>query len=190
LILLLCSMNTLKKLVQALFSSLPKLFNIFVLFLLIFYMYGVMLTSMFKDLYKNGYTDQDYFSSLGRTFYTLFQLLTMDCWSCISSQVMAVYPWAWIPIISFILLSAFIVVNLVIAVICDAISEYQHKDIEEQLQAMSKQSLSSHTANDGAYTALQLKLEDTTKKLDDLSALLHSVLQSQSPATTDVNFHR
>jgi 5-bromo-4-chloroindolyl phosphate hydrolysis protein len=96
---------------------------------------------------------------------------------------MAVYSWAWIPIVSFILLSAFIVVNLVIAVICDAISEYQRKDIEEQLQAMSQQSLSSHSANDGAYTALQLKLEDTTRKVDELTALLHTLLQNPSRVT-------
>jgi hypothetical protein len=168
-------MDTLKKLVQALFASVPKLFNIFILFLLIFYIYGVMFCSMFKDLYKQGYTDQDYFSRLDYTFYTLFQLLTMDCWSCISSQVMAVYPWAWIPIISFILLSAFVVVNLVIAVICDAISDYQHKEIEEHLQALNKT-----TIHESSSAALKLQLDETTSKLNEITKILHHIIQNQT----------
>lgn len=35
---------------------------------------------------------------------------------------MDVYSWAWLPFISFVIITGFVVVNLIIAVICDAIS--------------------------------------------------------------------
>jgi uncharacterized protein involved in cysteine biosynthesis len=41
---------------------------------------------------------------------------------------MAVQSWAWFPIISFVLISGFIVVNLIIAVICDAIGGLHSED--------------------------------------------------------------
>lgn len=44
-----------------------------------------------------------------------------DEWADILGQVQVVYPWAWAPFIIFIILTGFIVVNLVIAVICDAV---------------------------------------------------------------------
>ena len=54
--------------------------------------------------------------------YTLRVLYRyQDEWADILGQVQVVYPWAWAPFIIFIILTGFIVVNLVIAVICDAV---------------------------------------------------------------------
>jgi len=46
--------------------------------LLVFYIFGVMFTQLFQSSYEDGVTDVDYFSSLDRTFFTLFQLMTLD----------------------------------------------------------------------------------------------------------------
>jgi hypothetical protein len=94
---------------------------------LIFYIFAVMFTQLFKDLYADGYTDYNYFSGMGWTLFTLFQMMTLDNWASIARQVITVYKWAWAPFISFVIISGFIVVNLIIAVICDAISAL-HKD--------------------------------------------------------------
>jgi hypothetical protein len=94
---------------------------------LIFYIFAVMFTQLFKDLYENGDTDYNYFSGLDWTLFTLFQMMTLDNWAEIARQVINVYSWAWFPFISFVIISGFIVVNLIIAVICDAISAL-HKD--------------------------------------------------------------
>lgn len=48
--------------------------------------------------------------------------MTLDSWSDIARQVMEVYSWAWLPFISFVIITGFVVVNLIIAVICDAIA--------------------------------------------------------------------
>jgi len=96
--------------------------------LLVFYIFGVMFTQLFQSSYEDGVTDVDYFSSLDRTFSTLFQLMALDSWSSLTRTLMTVYPWAWLPMIWFVISSSFIVINLVIAVICDAVAGMNRED--------------------------------------------------------------
>jgi hypothetical protein len=93
-----------------------------ILLFLVSYIFAVMFTQLFKDMYEKGQTEQDYFSRMDGTFFTLFQIMTLDSWSDIAREVMAVHRWAWLPFIAFVIITGFIVVNLIIAVICDAIS--------------------------------------------------------------------
>ena len=87
-----------KNLVLAVFNVMPKMAALGLLLALIFYIFAVMMTQMFKDLYQDGLTDEDYFSNLAITFFTLFQMMTLDNWADIARQVVDVYFWAWIPI--------------------------------------------------------------------------------------------
>ena len=100
----------------------PRMCAIGILLFLVSYIFAVMFTQLFKDMYELGETSEDYFSRMDATFFTLFQIMTLDSWADIAREVMAVYKWAWLPFISFVIITGFIVVNLIIAVICDAIS--------------------------------------------------------------------
>jgi uncharacterized protein YsxB (DUF464 family) len=111
-----------KNLVLAVFSVMPRMLAIMLLLFLIFYIFAVMFTQLFKDLWAEGLTEFDYFSRLDNTFFTLFQIMTLDNWGDIARQVIDVYKWAWVPFLVFVTISGFIVVNLIIAVICDAVS--------------------------------------------------------------------
>ena len=110
----------------------PRMFAIFLLLLLVSYIFAVMFTQLFKDLYKRGLTTIDYFGRMDDTFFTLFQIMTLDAWAEIAREVMAVYPWAWLPFIVFVIITGFVVVNLIIAVICDAIAAL-HDDEKAKL---------------------------------------------------------
>ena len=116
----------------ALFSVVPRMFAIGILLLLVSYIFAVMFTQLFKDMYEDGYTTEDYFGRMDKTFLTLFQLMTLDNWANIAREVIAVYSWAWIPFIVFVIATGFVVVNLIIAVICDAISAL-HEDEKAKL---------------------------------------------------------
>lgn len=158
-----------KNLVEALFNVMPRMFAIGCLLCLIFYIYGVMFTVMFKDLYDDGYLDQDYFSRLDKTFFTLFQLMTTDSWSYITKQVMVVYPYAWLPFITFILLSSFVVLNLVIAVICNAVSELQRNELEDKINHVG-----SELSDKNNITMMMLE-----NKIDKLTALVQQMAQEK-----------
>jgi len=153
--------KVMKNLVLAVFGVMPRMAAIGLLLFLIFYIFAVMFTQLFKNLYKEGKTDQDYFSRLDATFFTLFQMMTLDAWADIARQVINEIKWAWLPFLVFVTISGFIVVNLIIAVICDAISalhedekakihgtydegnsysdETSEMDIQEQLQSLEHQ---------------------------------------------------
>ena len=113
---LMAKIGELKALVQALIGVIPKMFAIGILLALVFYIFGVMFTQLFRDAYADGLTEVDYFSSLHRSFFTLFQLMTLENWSYITRDLMTAHPFAWLPMMVFILVSSFIVINLVIAV--------------------------------------------------------------------------
>ena len=61
-------------------------------------------------------------------------MMTLDSWSAITLELMEVYPWAWIPSVSYILLLSFLIVNLVIAVICDAVAEVNREEIHKEVE--------------------------------------------------------
>eukprot|EP00970_Alexandrium_tamarense_P013114 scaffold3253_cov180-Alexandrium_tamarense.AAC.1 len=134
---LITRIDTMRNLVLALFSVVPKMTAIGMLLFLIFYIFGVMFTQLYKDMSKQGLDEGNYFSSLPNTIFTLFQTMTMvracvcvairycdalhDEWAGIYNQVAEVYSWSWLPFVAFIVATAFVVVNLIIAVICDAV---------------------------------------------------------------------
>ena len=106
-------MKEMKDLVNALINVMPRMFAIFLLLFLIYFVYAIMFTEIFKNTYKEGYTSQDYFSRLDKTTFTLLQLMFLDDWSSITKELMQKFWWAWIPILSFIVVSTFIVINLI-----------------------------------------------------------------------------
>mmetsp|Transcript_24564 Transcript_24564/g.49617 ORF Transcript_24564/g.49617 Transcript_24564/m.49617 type:complete len:438 (+) Transcript_24564:243-1556(+) len=118
---LISRVEILRNIVVALFSIIPQLTAIFFLLMLVIYIYAVMFTQLFKDMYEKGQTSTDFFGRIDYTFFTLFQILCLDEWASVSREVMVVYKWSWVLFMIFVVMTAFVVVNLLIAVICDAV---------------------------------------------------------------------
>ena len=106
---------SLKRVVGAMIASLPGMGSIILLLLLVFYVGGVMATKLFQA------TEPEAFGTLGRSLYTLFQLMTLDGWSGeIVKPVLKNHPYAMVFFLPFILFSAFVALNLFIGVIVGA----------------------------------------------------------------------
>jgi len=123
---LLTRIKVLRDLVAAIGEVIPRMIAIIMLMFLIFYIFAVLFTELFRELeikeyYANG--DSLYpFNSLTTSLFTCIELMTLE-WSGYAREAMAqIGGWAWIPFIVFIFISGFIVSNLIIAVICDAVS--------------------------------------------------------------------
>lgn len=156
-----------RNLVTALLDATKRIFAVGMLLLLIFYMFGVIFTLLFKDLQEDGYTADDYFSRLDITFFTLFQFLTLDSWSYVTKQVMVAYPWAWAPICTFIALTSFLVINLVIAVICDSVAEVQRRELEQNIMQINS-IISNVESRAAEITNLENKVDDLQKLIEEL----------------------
>jgi voltage-gated sodium channel len=109
---------SLKRVVGAMLSALPGMGSIIVLLTLVFYVSGVMATKLFAA------TEPEAFGDLGRSLYTLFQLMTLDGWSGeIVKPVLENHPYAMLFFLPFILFSAFVVLNLFIGVVVGAMQD-------------------------------------------------------------------
>jgi voltage-gated sodium channel len=119
---LVTNIESMRKVVQALFTAIPGMTSIIALMLLVFYIAAVMATKLFGSAFP------DWFGSIGASAYSLFQIMTLESWSMgIVRPVMEVYPYAWFFFVTFILLTSFTVLNLFIAIIVNAMQS-QHDD--------------------------------------------------------------
>ncbi len=155
--------ESMKQVVNGLMGAASRIVAVTCLCLLVFYIYAVLCTASFKHLYEEGHLTEDFFASIDQSFFTLFQILTMDSWSDISKQVNAQIPWAWFVFVSFQLVTSFIVINLVIAVICDSVADL--KDEEEE-------------GPDGEITSMK-QVQQLEKKIDDMNELIVKLLEQQ-----------
>ena len=74
-------------------------------------------------------TAPELFGTLGRSAYTLFQVMTFDDWSAgVVKPLLADYPFAWVFFVAFILLSSFMALNLFIGVVVSALDEESAAD--------------------------------------------------------------
>ncbi|KAL7510767.1 hypothetical protein ACHAXN_009803 [Cyclotella atomus] len=118
---LVARIDAMKNLIIAVISVIPNLTGIGMLLFLVFYIFAVMFTLLFKDVSKQYPRQQQYFVALPETFFTLFQMMTLDGWKNIFAQAYDEYWWSWIPFVAFVVVTAFVFVNLIVAVICDAV---------------------------------------------------------------------
>lgn len=117
---------SMRKVVNALLRAIPGMTSVLTLLLLVFYVSSVMSTKLF------GADFPAWFGTIGASFYTLFQVMTLESWSMgIVRPVMEVHPLAWIFFVLFILLTTFAVLNLFIAIVVDAMTVVEHTEQEE-----------------------------------------------------------
>ncbi len=110
---------SMRRVVTTLLGALPGLGAIAVLLSLIYYVFAVISTKMFGDAFP------EWFGTIGASFYTLFQVMTLESWSMgISRPVMEEFPYAWMFFIPFILIATFTFLNLFIAIIVNAMQSF------------------------------------------------------------------
>ncbi|NDK31752.1 ion transporter [Nesterenkonia haasae] len=113
---LISALPQLRKVVSALLHAVPGILSTGALLALIFYVASVMATTFFRD------TLPEFFGSFGASLFSLFQIATLSSWETIVRPAMDEHPWAWAFFIPFIILAAFTALNLIIAVIVDAMN--------------------------------------------------------------------
>ncbi|MEM6908029.1 MAG: ion transporter [Pseudomonadota bacterium] len=118
---------SMRKVIVGLFRAIPSIGTVIVMLLLLFYISAVMATKLFGPAFP------EWFGHLGASLYSLFQIMTLESWSMgIVRPVMAEYPYAWAFFIPFILLTSFIVLNLFIGVIVNAMSEATSEEAHDE----------------------------------------------------------
>jgi voltage-gated sodium channel len=120
----------LRRVVEGLITALPGMGSVFLLMAIIFYIGAVMATKLFAGSFP------DWFGDLGRSAYTLFQIMTLESWSMgIVRPVMEVYPYAWAFFVPFIMVTTFAVVNLLVGLVVNSMQEVADEGQGEKTDA-------------------------------------------------------
>jgi voltage-gated sodium channel len=122
---------SMRRVVGGLLAAIPGLSSIAAVLGLLFYVFAVIATKLF------GADFPDWFGSLGRSVYTLFQVMTLESWSMgIVRPIMEVHPQAWAFFVPFILMATFTMLNLFIGVIVSAMQSFAEADKAETVAAV------------------------------------------------------
>src|SRR6056297_3539750 len=126
----------LRRVVEGFITALPGMGSVFLLMALIFYIGAVMATKLFSDSFP------EWFGDLGRSAYSLFQIMTLESWSMgIVRPVMEVFPWAWAFFVPFIMVTTFAVVNLLVGLIVNSMQDAHAEESNERTDAYRDQVL-------------------------------------------------
>src|SRR5690606_16879628 len=88
---------SMRKVVSALLRAIPGMGSVVTLLLLVFYVASVMTTKLFGNNFP------EWFGSIGASFYTLFEVMSLESWSMgIARPVMEAHPFAWVFFVAFI----------------------------------------------------------------------------------------
>ena len=109
---------SLRRVVEGFLKALPGMGSVFLLMGMIFYIGAVMATKLFGESFP------EWFGTLGRSAFTLFQVMTLDSWiSGTVRPVMEVHPHAWAFFLPFVMVTTFAVVNLIVGLIVNSMQE-------------------------------------------------------------------
>ncbi|XP_041126480.1 sodium channel protein 60E-like [Polyodon spathula] len=129
------SLKGIRRLLFTLIMSIPALFNIGVLLLLVMFIYSILGMTLFQDLPRSGSINEIVnFETFANSMLLLFRLTTAAGWNDVLQQIMKsdTQP-AFVCILymsSYILVTFIVIVNMYVAVILENFTEVQEQELE------------------------------------------------------------
>jgi voltage-gated sodium channel len=119
-------------LMVAMGRSIPPLFSLGLLAGLVIYVYAMVGWMIFGD------EDPERWGDIGQAVLTMFVLLTLENFPDVLEDGMDIEPWSWIFFVSFALMAAFILLNVLIGVVLNSMEEARAIEIENEREALKK----------------------------------------------------
>ena len=130
--------------VEGFITALPGMASVFLLMGIIFYIGSVMATKLF------GADFPEWFGTLGRSAYSLFQIMTLESWSMgIVRPVMELFPYAWMFFVPFIMVTTFAVVNLLVGLIVNSMQDAHSEEADQKTNSYRDEVLERLKAIEG-----------------------------------------
>ncbi|MCQ3828692.1 ion transporter [Microbulbifer elongatus] len=145
----------LRLLVDTLLRSLPSMFHISLLMGIIFYIYGVAGYFLFHEI------DPTHWRNLPIALLSLFRIVTFEDWTDIMYTAMESMPYSWIYFLSFVVMGAFVMINLFIGVVLNNLEEAKLRRLDELAMPPSQtEILRELRATQESLARLQKRLGD------------------------------
>ncbi|MEK9890673.1 MAG: ion transporter [Gammaproteobacteria bacterium] len=111
----------LRMLLNSLITALPRLGYVAALIFIIFYIYAAAGSLFFERI------NPALWGNIAVAMLTLFRVMTFEDWTDVMYETMAVYPWSWAFYLTFIFLTTFAFLNMVIGIVVNVLEEEQAK---------------------------------------------------------------
>jgi len=118
---LISAVPELKELIEALLQSIKRVFYVSLLLFIILYIYA----SFGSILFSND--DPERWKDLGISMITLVQVLTLSSWEQVMLPIQKIYWWSWIYFYSFVAIGSITILNLIVAVLVDVVTNKNKK---------------------------------------------------------------
>ncbi len=125
----------LRLLLNSLIKALPQLGYVVLLMFIIFYIYAAVGTSFFANINPSLWQD------ISISMLTLFRVMTFEDWTDVMYEVMEVYGFAWAYFLSFIFLTAFAFLNMVIGIVVNVMENEHSKERQADADAKGEATL-------------------------------------------------
>lgn len=127
----------LRMLLNSLLVALPRLGYVVALMFIIFYIYAAVGSLFFNEINEVLWGD------IAISMLTLFRVMTFEDWTDVMYETMAVYSWSWVFFVTFIFLTAFAFLNMVIGIVVNVLEEEHEKARQSDPDHVSMQELQS-----------------------------------------------
>ena len=144
----------LRFLINSLLKAIPRMGYIALLMFIIFYIYAAMGSMFFASV------DEVLWGDVAIAMLTLFRVATFEDWTDVMYATMEDYPMSWLYYLTFIFLTAFVFLNMMIGAIMEVMSEEQN----------AKQAQKAHDERDEIarqLRAVQEQLQELTKQVSE-----------------------
>jgi voltage-gated sodium channel len=123
---------SMRRVIGALLKALPGMASIVGLLGLVLYVFAVMATKLYSAIAP------EFFGNLGASLFTLFQVMTVEGWPDVARTVMTQSPHSWIFFAVYLLIATFMVLNLFIAVVVNAMQSQVTEDLKDEGEAHTR----------------------------------------------------
>lgn len=113
----------LRILINSLLKALPQLGYVMLLLFIIFYIYAAVGSFLFAPI------NEELWGNIAISMLTLFRVMTFEDWTDVLYETMEVYTFCWIYYLSFIFLTTFTFLNMVIGIVVGVMQDERAKTI-------------------------------------------------------------
>ncbi|MFC2952076.1 ion transporter [Marinicaulis aureus] len=114
--------------VSALLDSIPGIASVGVVLALIVYVFAVIAANLY------GPDHPELFGDVFQAMYTLFQVMTLEGWPDIASQVAETHERSWIFFLTFVMIATFTMLNLFVAIVVRVVEEDSEPVVDDVLE--------------------------------------------------------
>jgi voltage-gated sodium channel len=144
----------LRMLLNSLLRAMPQLGYVLLLMFIIFYIYAAVGATFFATI------NPELWGDISISLLTLFRIMTFEDWTDVMYETMDVHPLSWIYYLTFIFLTAFAFLNMVIGIVVNVLEDEHAKERAAQDKADGKISMDELAAE---IRSLKVMLEQQRK---------------------------